>query len=204
MDLRLRWLAGRNLRTVIIPIFFKRNPGRVTSGAGLFSRTIGTGSKYERTMIYSGRSSKSFTGDWWADVDQWTESSATFTMKRGFVNGLEPVGPDGKKISESLLTGDVPEDGETWIVVRVQVDPKTGLMVARKQEDVSVDSLSVMLMKGARGPAGDKGIYGYAPLAVLSRRSAAMTMHQVAYFSYRHSTFRRNALSPWRHAFHVA
>ena len=177
-----------------------RPPARVQAGAGIFAKTVGTGRR-QSTVFYAASGRNPFAGAWWAELADKSGTSAQITLKRGFVNGLEPVTENGL-ISEKYVQGEITEP-ETWILLKVKVDTKTGLLMAQKQENVSTDNLTVVFSPTPTGDAGKSGEFGYAPLAVISSR-AVRSIYQIAYFSYRHSTFRRNIGSPWRHAFHVA
>lgn len=187
---------------ILVPLILKRGPSKVLAGSGLLSRTTGHGSR-ARTVLYATSGRKAFTGAWWVEGHDLGGGAIEATVSKGFVNGLEPMAPDGNLISEGIVTGSMEQD-RAWMVVRVQIDPATGKMRSRKQSDVSADSLRVEIADAPVGTAGDKGEFGHTPLAMFQRKAGVLHIYQIAYFSYRHSVKRRNLLSSWRHFFHVA
>lgn len=193
---------------IAVPIYLRREPGKVMAGAGLLSRTAGNGRR-RSTVIYAASGRKSFQGAWWCEATM-EGDTITATVAQGFVNGLEPVAASGKLVSEGTVQGVFGQDEsgnaaeKAWVVVKVQVEPLFGKMLAKNQEGVSPDNLCVEILPDVRGDAGLSGIYGYAPLALLQKKAGVLHVYQIAYFSYRHNTARRNFVGTWRHFFHVA
>lgn len=188
---------------ILTPLLLRRRPARVIAGAGLLSRTLGMG-RNARTVLYVARGAAQFTGAWFVEP-RLLDDSVEATVAMGFVNGLEPVSPDGKRLSEGgLVSGPIEKGEEGWILLKVQIDKETGKMTAKTQEEVSAENLTVLLSDSPRGDAQSGDEYGYAPLAYIKNKDGVLFPFQIAYFSYRHSTAQNRFGGAWRHFFHAA
>jgi hypothetical protein len=193
---------------MIIPLLIPVASAHVHAGANLYMRVVGRGRR-RRATVYGSAGGSIFRGAFSlsdASVDQ---GSLKGGMTKGYVNGLEPVGPDGAVISQTTLDMQLPA-GESWLCLKVQIDTETGRMTAKTQEDVSPENLSVSLYDSAKGgDMGGNAEFGYAPLAMIDTTRGIPSIYQIAYFSYRHSTARlRDQFGTrgtgFRHYFHVA
>lgn len=203
-------LGDENLRIrmILVPLILRRRTPRVIAGAGLVSRTLGTG-RNARTVLYSARGTPVFAGAWYAQPRLLGEAVEA-KVAMGFVNALEPVTPDGKRLSEGgVVKGSWKEGDEQWLVLKLRVDTETGKMVAKTQGEVDPDNLTVEF-SGSRAGETKGGEYGFAPLAYIKKLpSGVLETFQIAYFSYRHNTAKGRLPiggfgGPWRHYFHAA
>jgi len=188
---------------ILVPLLIKRPPPQVIAGAGLMSRTLGAG-RNARTLLYAARGTPVFTGAWYASprvLDEMVEADVAV----GFLNSLEPVTKEGKRLSEGgVVKGEWAEGEERWLMLKVRINLETGKMVAKSQEEVSPDNLVVEFSETSTGdsPIGE---YGFAPLAYIKKLSSGvLETFQIAYFSYRHNTAKNQFGGYWRHFFHAA
>jgi len=204
-------LGEQNLRIrmILVPILLRRRPPKVIAGAGLMSRTLGAG-KNARTVLYTSRGAPVFAGAWHVSSVVLSGASAEAVVAPGFVNALEPVTPDGIPLSGfnggssgGVIRGNWTEGNEQWVVLKVKIDLESGKMVAKAQKEVDRDNLVVQFSPTPRTSSGE---YGYAPLAYMKKRpnTSVVETFQIAYFSYRHNTGKRQTGGNWRHFFHVA
>lgn len=193
---------------IFLPLPLKRRPGKIMAGSGLLSRSVTDGYKNESTVLYTA-TRKTFAGAWWCECNV-TGKSLSFTVGRGFVNGIEPLDSNDTLISESngfTAEWKPNEQNQMWVCVKVKVDEKTGKMLAatkKEDEKVTHDELTCVA-RSSPGPQllSEKNLFGYAPLAMLKMTDAGiLKVFQIAYFDYRHSTSSRE--EAWRHFFHVA
>jgi hypothetical protein len=192
---------------MIVPIFLRPSAPVVYAGANLYSRSIGRGRR-RRTTIYSSQSSASFQGAFHLVDAAVGQQTLTAAMTAGYVNGVEPVGSDGKVISQTNLELQIPAP-RAWLCLKVRVDEATGRMIAGTQEGASSEDLGIDIYDSPRGGGSEGGLVGYAPLVLIDTEAPIARIYQIAYFSYRHSTSKRlDAMGPrglgWRHFFHVA
>ena len=191
------------LRMILVPLILRRPPPKVIAGAGLMSRTLGSG-RNARTVLYTARGASVFVGAWYAQP-RLVGEQAEALVAPGFVNALEPVTQDGTVLSKGgVVKGDWKEGSEQWLVLKVKIDLETGKMVAKSQEEVAPDNLVVEFSASARGDSA-KGEHGFAPLAYIKKLpSGVLESFQIAYFSYRHNTGKNQFGGNWRHFFHAA
>jgi hypothetical protein len=190
---------------MIIPLFLQAPAATVHAGNGLYLRTIGRGRR-RRSTLYGRNTAAFFAGAFYFDGTV-TDGVIEGSMTKGYVNGLEPAFK-GNPISSGMIKGQVQGD-KTWICLKVRIDEGTGRMVATKQEEVADDNLGLEFCDNPRGGQGEATLVGYAPLVVVDTTDGLPTIHQIAYFSYRHSAGKRGGPGPaawpgWRHFFHVA
>lgn len=189
---------------ILVPLLLKRRPPKVIAGAGLLSRTLGVG-RNARTVLYVSRGAPQFRGAWFVESRLLGGNAIEATVATGFVNALEPVTADGKRLTDGgILTGKIEDGEERWVLLKVQIDNKdTGKMIAKTQEEVTEENLTVLIWENPIGDvAGDE--YGYAPLAYIKNKEGILYPFQIAYFSYRHSTAQNRFGGRWRHFFHAA
>lgn len=147
------------------------------------------------TVINSRQAIKGFSG-------AWSVSAGTNSLKvaRGFVNAVEPL-VGNKKLSAAEIKFRESDfvDGRLWVGIKVRVDPETGKM---REKDATENDLTVVV-QGSPKSGDHSGLIGFHPIALLTQKPV-LTIHQIAFFDYQHSTAKAPKGSGFRHFFHVA
>ncbi len=154
-------------------------------------------------MVNARRAVVGFKGSWYVSL-----GSNTVTVRRGFVDGLEPV-IDGKPISGKDAKGNdlkdgqpalkldasLYEQGKSWIAIRGECDPETGKILTPKDQPPKLAIVQTKILTSA-----DDKIFLH-PIAMLRRPADAKTgfgnLSQIAYFDYAHWVSKQNG--KWRH-----
>jgi hypothetical protein len=113
-------------------------------------------------------------------------------VDRGFVNGLEPVTDSGDLIGGAgdgqpslQLKVSYDDADRCYICLRLGIDPATGLMKARKQADVTMETLGIVAVDDFH--SDDPAVH-YHPIAIDHKDHG---LRQLSYHDLLHATVKQ-------------